>query len=108
MGKKPILLNTARGPIVDEKALIGALNEGLISGAGIDVMETEPPDANHPLRSMENVILSPHVAFYSEQSLSELKRRVAEAVVEVLSGQWPRSVVNPEVKGKTRAFILEP
>lgn len=108
MGKKPILLNTARGPIVDEKALIGALNEGFISGAGIDVMETEPPDANHPLRSMENVILSPHVAFYSEQSLSELKRRVAEAVVEVLSGQWPRSVVNPEVKGKTRAFILEP
>ncbi len=107
MGKKPILLNTARGPIVDEKALIAALQQELISGAGIDVMETEPPDANHPLRSMANVILSPHVAFYSEQSLSELKRRVAEVVVEVLSGQWPRSVVNPEVKGKTRASILD-
>ena len=108
MRKKPILLNTARGPVVHEKALITALQRGLISGAGIDVMETEPPDPNNPLLEMDHVILSPHVAFYSEQSLSELKRRVAEIVLEVLSGKWPRSVVNPEVKGKTRASILDP
>ncbi len=80
MEKKPILINTSRGPIIDEKALIQALKEGLISGAGLDVLEKEPPDSQNPLLKMENVILSPHVSFYSEESISELKRRTAENV----------------------------
>jgi D-3-phosphoglycerate dehydrogenase len=107
MLKKPILINTSRGPIIDEKALIQALEEGLITGAGLDVLEKEPPDSVNPMLAMENVILSPHVGFYSEESISELKRRTAKNVSDVLIGRWPGSVVNQEVKGKTRAFISE-
>jgi D-3-phosphoglycerate dehydrogenase len=105
MEKKPLLINTSRGPIVDEKALIQALAEGQVSGAGLDVLEEEPPDPQNPLLKMENVILSPHVSFYSEESIRELKRRTAENVVEVLMGKWPKSVVNRNVIGKTRASI---
>jgi len=108
MEKKPILINTSRGPIIDEKALIDALKEGLLSGAGLDVLEKEPPGLQNPLLKMENVILSPHVGFYSEESIHELKRRAAEIASTVLLGRWPNSVVNPEVKGKTRASISNP
>jgi D-3-phosphoglycerate dehydrogenase len=108
MEKKPLLINTSRGPIIDEKALIQALEQGLISGAGLDVLEKEPPDSQNPLLKMENVILSPHVGFYSEESIHELKRRAAEIVSSVLLGKWPKSVVNPEVMGKTRAVISSP
>jgi D-3-phosphoglycerate dehydrogenase len=105
MAKKPILVNTSRGPIVDEKALIQALAEGRVSGAALDVLEKEPPDPQSPLLKMENVILSPHVSFYSVESISELKRRTAENVSSVLLGKWPKSVVNREVTGKTRASL---
>jgi D-3-phosphoglycerate dehydrogenase len=108
MEKRPILINTSRGPIIDEKALIQALKEGLISGAGLDVLEKEPPDSQNPLLKMENVILTPHVSFYSVESISELKRRTAENVSAVLLGKWPRSVVNREVKGRIRAQLSNP
>jgi D-3-phosphoglycerate dehydrogenase len=103
MERKPLLINTSRGPIIDEKALIKALQNGLLSGAGLDVLEKEPPDSQSPLLKMENVVLSPHIGFYSEESISELKRRTAKNVVDVLLGKWPGSVVNREVKDKTRA-----
>jgi D-3-phosphoglycerate dehydrogenase len=105
MEKKPIIINTSRGPIVDERALIQALEQGLISGAGLDVLEKEPPDLQNPLLKMENVILSPHVGFYSEESISELKRRTAKNVADVLRGRRPGSVVNREVLSKTRATL---
>jgi D-3-phosphoglycerate dehydrogenase len=105
MGRKPLLINTSRGAIVDEKALIQALAEGSLSGACLDVLETEPPVSKNPLLKMENVILSPHTSFYSEESISELKRRTAKNVADVLRGKWPGSVVNSAVKGKTRAAI---
>jgi len=106
MQRKPLVINVARGPIIDEKALIQALEERRISGAGLDVMEKEPPDPQNPLLKMDNVILSPHVAFYSEESIRELKRRAAESVSAVLLGGWPRAVANKEVIGRTRAPIL--
>lgn len=105
MERKPIIINTSRGPIIDEKALIQALKQGLISGAGLDVLEKEPPDSKNPLLKMENVILSPHISFYSEESISELKRRAAKNVSDALSGRWPASVVNREVRGKTRTPV---
>jgi len=105
MRKKPLIVNTSRGPIIEEKALVQALKEGLVSGAGLDVMEKEPPDPGNPLLKMEQVILSPHMSFYSEESIKELKRRTAEGVADVLLGKWPQSVVNSEVRGKTRAKI---
>jgi D-3-phosphoglycerate dehydrogenase len=107
MEKKPLLFNTSRGPIVDEEALIKALKDGLISGAGLDVLEKEPPDPQSPLLKMENVILSPHISFYSVESISELKRRTAKNVLDVLSGRRPASVVNREVIGKTRAMFSD-
>ena len=106
MKTHPLLINTSRGPIIDEKALIQALNEGLISGAGLDVLEKEPPDPLNPLLKMENVILTPHMSFYSVESISELKRTTARNVVDVLNKRWPGSVVNQVTKGKTRAVIL--
>ena len=107
MRKKPLIVNTSRGPIVDERALVEALKNGLVSGAGLDVMEKEPPDPENPLLKMDQVILSPHMSFYSEESIKELKRRTAEGVADVLQGKWPQSIVNSEVRGKTRAKIAD-
>jgi D-3-phosphoglycerate dehydrogenase len=89
------LINTARGPIVDEVALAHALDEGRLAGAALDVMPQEPP-VGSPLLGRDNVIVTPHVSFYSEESLVDLQTRAAEEVVAVLSGRRPRNPVNPE------------
>ncbi|MDR5694536.1 MAG: C-terminal binding protein [Armatimonadota bacterium] len=89
------LINTARGPIVKESALVRALQEGWIAGAALDVLETEPPPRDHSLFALDNVILTPHVGFYSEESLRELQRKAAEEVARVLTGQSPRYPVTP-------------
>ncbi|MBI4013064.1 MAG: C-terminal binding protein [Candidatus Rokubacteria bacterium] len=91
------LVNTARGPIVDEAALHRALTEGWIAGAGLDVLATEPAAAGHPLLALENVIVTPHAAFYSEASIEELTRKAAERVVAVLRGELPPCIMNPAV-----------
>jgi D-3-phosphoglycerate dehydrogenase / 2-oxoglutarate reductase len=88
------LINTARGPLVQDAALVRALRARWIAGAALDVVEQEPPAVEHPLRRMDNVILTPHVAFYAEESVQELQRKATEEVVRVLSGQDPRSPVN--------------
>jgi D-3-phosphoglycerate dehydrogenase len=96
MKQTAYLVNTARGPIVDEVALASALDAKQIAGAALDVMTQEPPGQS-PLLGRENVIITPHTSFYSEESLVELQMRAAEEVVSVLSGQAPRNPVNPEV-----------
>jgi D-3-phosphoglycerate dehydrogenase len=83
------LINTARGSIVDEKALIEALRSGEISGAGLDVFEQEPLRPDSPLLRMENVIVTPHSAWYSEEAIRTLQKSVAEEVVRVLSENDP-------------------
>jgi D-3-phosphoglycerate dehydrogenase len=105
MEKKPIVINTSRGPIVDEEALTRAIEQNRISGAGLDVLEKEPPGAGHPLLSRDNVVFSPHISFYSVESISELKRRTAKNVADVLTAKWPGSVVNSDVHGKTRVLL---
>jgi D-3-phosphoglycerate dehydrogenase len=97
------LINTARGPIVRLEALYQALCQGRISGAGIDVAETEPIDPSHPILGLDNLIVTPHCAWYSEGAMDELLRTVAEEVVRTLQGRRPLSVVNPEVEGHARA-----
>jgi D-3-phosphoglycerate dehydrogenase / 2-oxoglutarate reductase len=89
------LINTARGPIVDETALAHALDQKQLAGAALDVMEQEPP-ANSPLFSRDNVILTPHTSFYSEESLADLQTKAAEEVLRVLTGQPARNALNPE------------
>jgi D-3-phosphoglycerate dehydrogenase len=94
-----ILVNTARGPIVDDGALYRALSEGWIAGAGLDDIEEEPAKvrdwrADNPLFSLENVVITPHAAYYSEEAIRTVRRFAAEEVVRVLTGQPPRSPVN--------------
>jgi D-3-phosphoglycerate dehydrogenase len=96
MKKTAYVVNTARGPIIDEAALAAALDAGEIAGAALDVMSQEPPGASHPLYGRPNVIITPHTSFYSEESLVELQTKAAEEVVAVLSGKAPRNPVNPE------------
>ncbi|MGO9125236.1 MAG: C-terminal binding protein [Terriglobales bacterium] len=90
------LVNTARGSVVDEVALAAALDKGQLAGAALDVVEKEPPSGS-PLLGRDNVILTPHTGFYSEESLAELQTKAAEEVVRVLSGEAPRNPVNPEM-----------
>jgi D-3-phosphoglycerate dehydrogenase / 2-oxoglutarate reductase len=94
------LINTARGPIVDEAALARALDAGELAGAALDVMPQEPP-VDSPLLGRDNVILTPHTSFYSEESLVDLQVKAAEEVVRVLGGQAPRNPVNPEAVQRT-------
>jgi D-3-phosphoglycerate dehydrogenase len=91
------LINTARGPIVDEAALIEALRGGVIAGAGLDVTEQEPAVVDNPLLSMDNVIVTPHIASASNRMRPETRRRVGREVALVLRGRWPMSCVNPTV-----------
>jgi len=84
-----LLINTARGPLIDEKALIAALDSGRLGGAALDVLETEPPPKDDPLIGRANVVLTPHTAFYSIEALEELQIKCATDVARVLSGQPP-------------------
>ena len=91
------LINTSRGPVVDTKALYKVMKEGHLAGAGLDVLPQEPPDWNDPIFTLPNITFTPHSAFYSEGSLAELLEKASTRVVEALSGQVPKFVVNGEV-----------
>jgi D-3-phosphoglycerate dehydrogenase len=95
MNENTIIINTARGPIIDEDALIDALATDSIGGVGLDVRNSEPPEDDQ-LLGFENVIVSPHAAFYSEESRRELTHSVCEDVVRVLQGDRPHNIVNHE------------
>lgn len=97
MPQGAVVINTARGGVIDTAALVGALASGHLGGAGIDCHEDEPLPPDHPLTTFSNVVLSPHFAWYSEESYGELKRRTLENTVAVIEGRTPRNIVNPEV-----------
>ena len=97
------LINTARGPLVDQEALAIALTKGSIAGAALDVLEKECIGPGDPLFGLDNVILTGHAAFYSEQATAEVRRRAYEQVRQILEGEWPTWLLNPEVKEKYRA-----
>jgi phosphoglycerate dehydrogenase-like enzyme len=91
------LFNAARGAIVDHDALLWALRSGAIAGAGIDVFEPERLPADHPLLAEQQLLATPHTAFYSDESMRDLARLAAENVAAVLAGREPPSLVNPQI-----------
>jgi len=94
------LINTARGPVVHEEALVSALQQNKIAGAGIDVYEQEPLSPDNPILRMKNVICTPHVAGSSDIGWQTIRRRAGEEAARVLRGERPNVVVNPEVLGR--------
>jgi len=93
-------INTARGSVVDQQALTKALTEKWIAGAGLDVLEKEPPDPNDPILDLDNVVLTPHYASYSEEAYQEVREKAARQIVQALRGEVPTCLVNREVLKK--------
>jgi D-3-phosphoglycerate dehydrogenase len=93
-----ILINTARGPVVDEAALCAALASGRLAGAGLDVLQQEPLRLPHPLTEFENVVFTCHYASLSEESYAIMRQQVSEQTGQILRGEFPRNLVNPRVK----------
>jgi len=100
MKKSAFLINTSRGPILDEKAVYKALKEEWIAGAGFDVYAQEPPGAENPLLELDNVVVAPHIASYTKESLIRVDLTQARDVVKALKGEKPDLVANPEVLEK--------
>ena len=98
MKSSAYLINTARGSLIDQSALVQALQSGTIAGAGLDVFEHEPLSPDDPLLQAQNVVLTPHAAAFSDHGIRELRRRTGEAAADVLRGVWPRGLANPDVR----------
>lgn len=95
-----LLVNTARGALVDEDALVKALRTAKIAGAGLDVSEKEPIDPDHELLALPNVIITPHSAWYTEEAQQSLQQQAAQEIVRVLRGERPLNLANPAVLTK--------
>jgi D-3-phosphoglycerate dehydrogenase len=108
MKNTAVVVNTGRGPTIDEAALIRALRSGEIAAAGLDVLEQEPPSPDNPLLQMPNVIVTPHVASATSRMRPETRRRVGREVALVLKGKWPMSCVNPTVLPRTKLERWQP
>jgi D-3-phosphoglycerate dehydrogenase len=97
-----ILVNTSRGPLVDEGALVEALEEGHLGGAGIDVYDPQPPAPDHPLYGFDQVVLTPHVASFTREGRRRMGLTVVEDVLRALRGERPEYLANPEVWDQRR------
>ena len=104
-----ILINVSRGPVVDTDALVAALQAGRIAGAALDVFDTQPLPRDHPLYALDTVILTPHMAGITEDSMLRMGNTVADEILRILDGQLPLNFCNPEVEPRYRArFPLHP
>jgi D-3-phosphoglycerate dehydrogenase len=102
MRPEAFLINVARGPVVDEPALIEALQQGRIAGAALDVFEQEPVDPANPLLAMDNVIVTPHSLCWTDECFHNMASAGLSSIVDALAGRRPESVVNPEVLSHAR------
>ena len=91
------LINASRGPVVNEAALIRLLGEGHLAGAGLDVFDPEPPEPDNPLLRMANVVVTPHIASYTDRGLAAMMNGAIDQILQVLHGERPPFLVNPEV-----------
>jgi len=105
MKNTAVIVNCSRGPIIDTNALVNALNDQTIAGCALDTTDPEPLTKDHALHGRENVIINPHTAWYSEQAMAGLQAGAPNEVRLVLQGEWPRNVVNKDVKDSNRAGI---
>jgi D-3-phosphoglycerate dehydrogenase len=103
MKRTAVLINTARGPLIDPEALQSALTEGWIAGAALDVFETEPPPPGHPLFAAPNLVLSPHVAGGTHEANRTLAQLAAQNVIDTLAGTAPAGLINAEAWVRRRA-----
>ena len=108
MKRSAVLINCSRGGVVDEEALIAALQNGEIAAAGLDVLEKEPPVPDNPLLTMSNVVLTPHAASATTRMRPAGRRRAAQEAALALQGKWPMSPVNPSVLPRTSLERWQP
>ena len=102
MKKTAFIIDVSRGAIIDEAAIITALKEGWIAGAGFDVFSEEPLSLDHPLLGMDNVILTPHLAWYTKGAFDRLEREAVQRALEILQGKRPKNIMNAQVLEKLR------
>jgi phosphoglycerate dehydrogenase-like enzyme len=99
MKQGSVLINTARGGLIDEEALRESLVSGQLAGAGLDVLKVEPPPVDHPLLTLDNVIVTPHLAAFDTQAREDMATAAAQNIIDLLAGNWPEgSIVNPDVR----------
>ena len=103
MKRSAVLINTCRGPVVDEESLYNVLSAGRIRGAGLDVFEVEPTPKDNPMLQLDNVVLTPHIAGFSTQSVLTARRLASHKMAQMLNGYFPQPLLNPDVRGHTRA-----
>ena len=97
-----IVVNTGRGALIDQKALVKAIKEGEIAAAGLDVLEFEPPDPEDEIFRLDNVITTGHIGAATTEALIRLRQSVARSIVDVLSGKRPKDIANPDVLEKVK------
>jgi len=107
MKNSAVLVNVSRGALIDEPALAEALRSGTIAGAGLDVFMQEPLEKEHPLFGIENVLLSPHLAFYTDDAYHRLEGECVAAIGELLAGRIPKNLRNTDLVGKTNASLTD-
>jgi len=98
MKRTAYLINCARGALVDEAALVEAVKSATIAGAGLDVLEEEPPAPDSPVLNCPNIVLTPHCAAHTDRALALLRQRALRSILQALRGEWPDNVVNPQVR----------